>query len=38
MPHAATRVLPDSIVYTDEWKSYNKLAEKGYYHQRTRRA
>lgn len=27
-------MLPGSSVYTDEWKSYNKLGEKGYRHSR----
>jgi transposase-like protein len=34
LPHVRTKVLPDSVVYTDEWRSYNKLGEMGYKHSR----
>lgn len=34
MPHIEKRVLPSSMVYTDELKSYDTLAAKGYGHER----
>ena len=34
--HVEKRVLPESMVYTDEYPSYNKLAERGYSHRRIR--
>lgn len=34
MPHIQERVLPASIVYTDELRSYNPLAKAGYHHDR----
>jgi transposase len=34
MPQIEKRVLPESVVYTDEWKSYNRLARSGYQHRR----
>jgi transposase len=34
MPHIKTRVLPESVVYTDEWRSYNNLGKMGYKHSR----
>ncbi len=34
LPHIQKRVLPQSIVYTDELRSYNMLAKHGYYHDR----
>ena len=27
-------MLPESVVYTDEWRSYNKLGDMGYKHSR----
>src|SRR5205823_14876187 len=34
MPHIERRVLPKSMVYTDEFKSYDTLAARGYGHER----
>lgn len=34
MPFVESRVLPASTVYTDEWKSYDKLGQRGYTHER----
>src|SRR6266545_1001972 len=34
MPHVETRVLPESIVYTDEWHSYDGLGKRGFKHSR----
>jgi transposase len=34
LPHVATRVLPASTVYTDEWAPYDKLDRMGYAHSR----
>jgi transposase len=34
MPHVQERILPASTVYTDELKSYDKLAKHGYLHSR----
>ncbi len=34
MPHIRTKVLPESVIYTDEWRSYNKLEKMGYKHSR----
>jgi transposase len=34
LPHVEKKVLPKSLVYTDEWAAYNKLGEKGYTHSR----
>jgi transposase-like protein len=34
MPHIERRVLPASTVYTDEYRTYDKLASKGYRHRR----
>jgi transposase-like protein len=34
MPHIESRVLPASVVYTDEWKSYAQLGKRGYVHKR----
>ncbi len=34
LPHIQERVLPASIIYTDELRSYNMLAKHGYYHDR----
>ncbi len=36
LPDVEKRVLPESMVYTDEWKSYDRLGEKGYKHSRVR--
>jgi transposase len=38
MPQIEKRVLPESVVYTDEWKSYNRLARSGYQHRRIHHA
>jgi transposase len=34
MPQIEKQVLSESVVYTDEWKSYNRLARSGYQHRR----
>src|SRR5215211_8817311 len=34
MPQIEKRVLSESVVFTDEWKSYNRLARSGYQHRR----
>ncbi|HLF71863.1 MAG TPA: IS1595 family transposase [Dehalococcoidia bacterium] len=34
LPHIQQRVLPASTIYTDEWRSYNKLGKQGYVHKR----
>jgi transposase-like protein len=34
MPLVQQYVLPESIVYTDEWRPYDRLGEKGYEHRR----
>ncbi|HUZ88777.1 MAG TPA: IS1595 family transposase [Candidatus Acidoferrales bacterium] len=34
MPHVEKYVLPESVVYTDEWKSYRQLGKNGYQHKR----
>ena len=36
MPHITSRVLPSSTIYTDEYKVYNPLNKKGYFHDRIR--
>lgn len=38
LPHVKTKVLPESVVYTDEWRSYNKLGKMGYQHSRVHHA
>jgi transposase-like protein len=38
MPHVRTRVLPESVVYTDELKSYDGLKQAGYQHRRIHHA
>lgn len=38
LPHVQTKVLPASTVYTDEWKSYDRLGEMGYTHERIHHA
>lgn len=34
LPHASLKVLPGSVVYTDEWRSYNRLGDAGFQHSR----
>jgi len=34
LPHIQTKVLPASVVYTDEWHSYDTLGQVGYEHRR----
>jgi transposase-like protein len=34
MPIIESKVMPRSMIYTDEWKSYNDLRGKGYQHRR----
>jgi transposase len=34
LPHIQTKVLPSSIIYTDEWHSYDVLGKMGYDHKR----
>jgi transposase len=34
MPQIEKRVLPESVVYTDEWRGYGRLARSGYEHHR----
>ncbi len=36
LPHVERKILPESMVYTDEWKSYDHLGERGYKHSRVR--
>jgi len=36
MPHVEVKVLPASIVYTDEWHSYDGLEKRGFTHKRIR--
>jgi transposase-like protein len=36
LPHIQTRVLPGSLIYSDEYKSYDALGTMGFYHQRIR--
>lgn len=38
MPHVRERILPESIVYTDELKSYNGLNRSGHQHRRIHHA
>jgi transposase-like protein len=38
MPHVRKRVLPSSVVYTDELKSYDGLQRQGYQHNRIHHA
>jgi transposase len=38
MPHLHKRVLPASLVYTDEWRSYDRLGEAGFEHRRIHHA
>ncbi len=34
LPHVVEKVLPESSVFTDEWRAYNQLGQKGYRHDR----
>ena len=34
LPHIKEAVLPQSVVYTDEWRSYDRLGKMGYEHSR----
>ena len=36
MPRVEERVLPGSMIFTDEWAAYDHLCEKGYTHRRIR--
>jgi transposase-like protein len=36
MPHIIQRVMPASLIYTDEFSSYDRLVKVGYYHRRIR--
>jgi transposase len=38
MPHVRRRVLPSSVVYTDELRSYDSLKRSGYQHRRIHHA
>ncbi len=38
MPHMRKRVLPASVVYTDEWGGYNEAKRSGYDHRRINHA
>ncbi len=38
MPHITTKVLPESVVYTDEAPVYDKLGQMGYQHDRVNHA
>jgi transposase len=38
MPHVRKKVLPRSVVYTDELKSYDGLTRSGYHHERIHHA
>jgi len=38
MAHVRERVLPEAIVYTDEFKSYRSLPREGYQHKRVHHA
>lgn len=38
MPHIRTKVLPESVVYTDEAVVYDKLGKMGYQHDRVNHA
>jgi transposase len=38
MPHIKKKVLPESMVYTDEYKIYDTLGEEGYRHDRVNHA
>ncbi len=32
LPHIKAKALPESVLYTDEWRSYDKLGKVGYKH------
>lgn len=34
LPHVEKKVLPKSVIYTDEWRAYDRLGAKGYTHDR----
>jgi transposase-like protein len=34
VPKAQSYILPGSMVFTDEYKAYNRLGKKGYTHRR----
>jgi transposase len=38
MPQIEKRVLPESVVYTDEWRGYGRLERSGYQHRRIHHA
>jgi transposase-like protein len=38
MPHVKKKVLPKSLVYTDEYKVYDSLNKEGYQHDRVHHA
>lgn len=38
MPQTEKRVLPESVVYTDEWRGYGRLERSGYQHHRIHHA
>jgi transposase len=38
IPHIVKKVMPASIVYTDEWPAYNPLTQEGFTHKRVRHA
>ena len=38
MPHVQKKVLPETTVYTDEYRVYDKLDKKGYRHSRVHHA
>jgi transposase len=38
MPQIEKRVLPESVVYTDEWRGYGRLERSGYEHRRIHHA
>src|SRR5215203_1179586 len=38
MPHVKIKVLPESIVYTDEYSVYDSLGKEGYRHDRVNHA
>jgi transposase len=37
-PFVRSKVLPDTMIYTDEWSGYDKLEQSGYGHKRIRHA
>jgi len=38
LPRIIERVLPRSVIYTDEWSSYRQLGKRGYFHRRIHHA